>query len=139
MRAVQIALTADGLAAGANVAPIAQTAGTPREPPPIKAGVAPPAGPYAPGIDVRHYDVELGLSADGTTFEARVIVDVTTTAAGATLPLDFTGLAVTAVRVNGRDDPYSYADGLLRIPLPDTVAGGLAAVECATPARQTMA
>ena len=49
-------------AAGPGTPVAAQVRPAPREPEPILAGVAPPAGPYAPSVDVLHYDVELGLS-----------------------------------------------------------------------------
>ena len=100
-----------------------------QEPAPIKAGVAPQPGRLATEVDVRLYDIELGLSADASTFDARVVIDLDVTAARPTLPLDFTGLSVTRVRVDGHEAPYTHTDGVLRIELPNTPAGARTAVE----------
>ena len=91
-----------------------------QEPAPIPAGVAPPPGLYAPGVDVVHYDVEIGLGIDSDRIEARAALRVAVDAYAPTLPLDFTGLEITAVTVDGRTAPYTHADGVLRIPLSGT-------------------
>ena len=102
-----------------------------QEPAPIEAGVAPPPGVYAPGIDVRHYEVEIGLASGATTFDARVTIDVGITSDAPTMPLDLTGLAVREVLVDSRPAPYDYADGKLRIALPTARAGSRAEVTVA--------
>jgi hypothetical protein len=93
-----------------------------REPEPIPAGVAPPPGVYAPGIDIQHYEVEIGLGQGATTFAGRVTLDVRATTDAPTLPLDLTGLAVTSV--DGQAAPYDYANGKLRVELPAARTGG---------------
>ncbi|MEZ5316827.1 MAG: M1 family metallopeptidase [Vicinamibacterales bacterium] len=122
MRALRLALLIVLLAPGrAGLA--ARQAPAPQEPAPITAGVAPAPGPYAPGIDVRHYDVEIALAREADTFAGRASIDVAITADGASLPLDFTGLAVTRLLVDGRETPYDYAAGVLRVALPNARAG----------------
>ena len=90
---------------------------TAQEPPPIRAGVAPQPGIYAPGVDVLHYDVEVGLGLDTDWFEGRVDVRVRLLDDGVVLPLDFTGLEIAEVRVDGAPAPYEHEAGVLAIPL----------------------
>jgi aminopeptidase N len=94
-----------------------------QEPPPIEAGVAPPPGVYAPGVDVLHYDVEIGLGHDTDWIAGRAEVTVALTADGPTLPLDFTGLEILEVAIDGQAADYTHTDGVLRIPLPGRAAG----------------
>jgi aminopeptidase N len=94
-----------------------------QEPPPIQAGVAPPAGVYAPGIDVRHYDVEVGLGKGVDWIEGRAEIDVAATSDDPRLPLDFTGLEVLEVRVDGTPHAYNYEDGVLALDLAGHAAG----------------
>lgn len=89
-----------------------------QEPDPIPAGVAPPTGPYAPGVDVVHYEVEIGVG-DAPTIEAVAELRVAVEANGPVLPLDFTGLTVIEVTVEGIGAPHEHVAGVLRIPLPD--------------------
>jgi len=117
-RTVVVATT---LLAGSSLLPGAGVAA--QEPEPIEAGVAPPAGAYAPGVDVLHYDVEVGLGYDVPSFEAAADLRVAIVADGPVLPLDLTGLAVTGVFVDGRPAEHEHFAGVLRVPLPDVVAG----------------
>ncbi len=102
-----------------------------QEPPPIPAGVAPPPGEYAPGVDVVHYEVEVGLGYGVLWFAGRTELRVAVTEAGATLPLDFTGLAVTDVRLGGAPAESTHEDGVLRIPLGRARAGDTLSVTVA--------
>ncbi len=89
---------------------------SPAEPAPIEAGVAAQRTPYAAGIDVHHYDIEIGLSDTQDRIWARAAIDVTLDeAAGGTLALDLTGLAVWSVRLDGHESPYQYGLGRLEI------------------------
>ena len=99
-----------------------------QEPPPIPAGVAPPPGPYAPGVDVLHYEVEVGLGLGTDWFAGKVDVRVAVQEGAATLPLDFTGLEVTEVTLAGARVEYGHEDGVLRIPLSGYGAGDEAVV-----------
>ena len=99
-----------------------------QEPAPIPAGVAPAPGPYAPGVDVRHYDVEIALGAGSDRIEARADLLVAVEAQQALLPLDFTGLEITRLTVDGRTVPYVHEDGVVRVPLPGAVPGDLVRV-----------
>lgn len=96
---------------------------TAQEPDPIPAGVAPPPGPYAPGVDVLHYDVEVGLGYGTPWFAGQVDIRVAVEAEGSVLPLDFTGLEVETVTVDGEPARYDHVAGILRVPLPRRAAG----------------
>jgi aminopeptidase N len=89
------------------------------EPEPIEAGLAPPSLPYAPGLDVLHYDFELALSAEAESFlgQARVRLALVEPLPE-TIVLDLTGLAVEAVRVDGRDAEFELSNGHLLITRP---------------------
>ena len=78
-----------------------------QEPAPIPAGVAPPPGPYAPGVDVVHYDVEIGLGSGTDWFAGVATLQVAVEAPEATLPLDFTGLEITRVTLAGSNAAYT--------------------------------
>lgn len=94
------------------------------EPAPIEPGLAPATdGPYAPGVDVLRYDVELGVSDQATWFAGRADIRVRATAADAVLPLDFTGLAIEAVEIDGRAADASYGNGVLSVSLSSVAAG----------------
>ena len=87
------------------------------EPPSIAAGAAAPVGGYDDAVDVLDYDLEVRLpDPGGTRIEGRARL---TLVAGATAEavLDFTGLAIREVRVDGQEAPASYADGVLRVSL----------------------
>ncbi len=90
-----------------------------QEPEPIEAGLAPTTLPYSPGLDILHYDFELALSQDEETFLGRARIRL---ALAEPLPeaiaLDLTGLAVDAVRLDGRDVEFELSDGQLRIAQP---------------------
>ncbi len=90
-------------------------ASVPAEPAPITAGRAPERpGPYAPGVDVLHYDVELALDEDGDRIWGRTDVQLRRTAeVGTVVALDLTGLAVTAVEVDGSAHGYRHERGRL--------------------------
>ncbi len=99
-----------------------------QEPVPIQAGVAPAPGPYAPGVDVRHYEVEIALTAGSDRIEARAELQVAVEAHRATLPLDFTGLEITGLTVDGATVPYLHEEGVVRIPLGGAVPGDVVTV-----------
>lgn len=108
--------------------------GTPsaaQEPEPIQAGVAPQPGPYAPGVDVLHYEVEAGLGEGTDWFAGKVAIRVAVEAYGPLLPLDFSGLEITSVRVAGEATEFAHADGVLNIPLDGLAPGDVVEVEVA--------
>lgn len=109
------------------------------EPPPIRAGVAPPPGPYAPGFDALHYDISIALPDTGTEMIGRTVATVALVAPRQdTLSLDLTGLAVDSVRLvypystealygpglAGRPVEFGYAAGKLRVPIPASARAG---------------
>jgi aminopeptidase N len=104
------------------------------EPPPVAAARA-PEDPfsYAPGVDVLHYDLEIGLGEGEQTFEGRARIRVLATAAAPNLPLDLTGLAVEDVDVGPLEEVagVSYTAGVLRLPLADARPGDTVTVDVA--------
>lgn len=102
---------------------VAASAAAAQEPEPIQAGVAPPPGVYAPGINTQHYEVELGLGYGVLSFEGITEVTVALTRSNPELPLDFTGLAVNDVQLDGRPVSYTHEAGVLTISLDGYSAG----------------
>ncbi|HEX9885300.1 MAG TPA: M1 family metallopeptidase [Longimicrobiales bacterium] len=101
----------------------------PAEPEPIPAGVAAAPGRYDFPVDVEHYDVELALSDVADWIQGRARLDVTLTAPwDGDLTLDFSGLAVEGVTVDGAAVRFVHVNGILRVPVSGT-AGALRAVE----------
>jgi aminopeptidase N len=99
-----------------------------QEPPPIEPGVAPRSGLYAPGVDVLHYEVEVGLGRGLDWFEGSASVRVAVTRSDAELPLDLTGLEVLEVTVDGSPGSYRYENGVLGVALDGYPAGSEANV-----------
>lgn len=111
-------------ACGGSTTPEPQTVQPGVEPEPVAAGRVPPAGPYLPGFDVRHYDIVLTLPDTGTFIEGRTSIDIARTGeAGDTLRLDFVGLRALSVTVTpaGRSPEaaaFRQDDGRLFVALP---------------------
>ena len=89
------------------------------EPPPIPAGRAAPAGAYG-DVDVLAYRAVIGLPGDGgSSIDGEATLTLRPTRGGIQQAvLDFTGLAVSAVTVDGARVEASYREGRLGIPLP---------------------
>ncbi len=99
------------------------------EPPPITAGVAAPMGWYGDAVDVLDYALEVRLpEPGGTRIEGRARLTLAPGPAAEAV-LDFTGLAIREVRVDGREAQASYADGILRIALDRAASSGPTLVE----------
>ncbi len=102
------------------------------EPPPVEAGVAPPRGLYDPGLDVLHYDVEIGLpdTASWIQGKARIRIALQSPAPGE-VALDLTGLEVDRVSVDGQGvpGPFDLTGGKLHVPLAGAAAGDTVVVE----------
>jgi len=93
------------------------------EPDPIAAGVRAAPGTYDTSLDVIHYDVELSLSDDTDWIAGTARLRVRAEAAGADeLVLDFTGLAVEGVRVDGSEVQAVHRAGRLSVPLGRALA-----------------
>ena len=92
---------------------------------PIEAGRAPRPGEYSEGIDVLHYDLELSLQAGSQEIAGKTRI-VLTAAASALDPLalDFSGLAVQEVRVDGVQALLRLDDGKLLVTPPAGSRGG---------------
>ena len=89
------------------VAPTTEPAATP-------PGKAPPSGPYAPGWDVLHYDLEIALPEGPGWIAGRTGIALARTEIPETvLRLDLVGLAAQRVTVNGRAVAVVQQDGKL--------------------------
>ena len=95
------------------------------EPAPITAGAAAPIGRYDDAVDVLDYDLEIWLPAPGgSRIEGRAALTLAPGSAVAA-DLDFTGLAIRTVTVDGRVAQMTHADGRLRVALePGPARGG---------------
>jgi len=100
-----------------------------QEPEPIKAGVAPPRGIYAPGVNVLHYDVEIGIGEKSDWIEGLVKIKVAVEENTPVLSLDFTGLEINDISVEGRKIEYTYEKGVIRIRLKNNQKGDTVLVE----------
>lgn len=122
-RSVAIAARAAVVLAWAFALGAAACGGPPRvptpEPAPIRAGRAAPPGTYG-DLDVVHYDVVLGLPGPGgSVVDGVATLRVRPAREGVTRAvLDFTGLAVLGVAVDGVPVDPTHADGRLSVPLP---------------------
>jgi aminopeptidase N len=95
------------------------------EPAPIPAARAPRPGEYGAAFDALHYDISLTLPPSGSVISGHTEITVARRPdAPATLPLDLTGLAVAAVRVNGSPAGFSLDSGKLLIALPPNQPSG---------------
>lgn len=91
------------------------SARTSPEPLPVEAGIPAAPGEYDGAADVLHYEVELSLGAPEILGRATLTVRPN----GATeLPLDFTGMGLSAVLADGRPARFDYARGKLAVTLP---------------------
>jgi len=101
------------------------------EPAPIQAGRRSPAGAYPAGLDARTYRVELWIDPERPTVRGVAQLEVAVDPAGAPdrLPLDFTGLRVERVSVDGRPVEAEHVAGRLLVPLPPDAGGRTLMVE----------
>jgi hypothetical protein len=89
------------------------------EPAPITAGRPPAPGEYSTNVDALHYDIRLTLPSAGAVIEGTTEIQLALSAAAPdTLALDFTGLSVTTVTVNGTPTRFARDAGKLMIPVP---------------------
>ena len=90
------------------------------EPPPIEAMLPAAPGEYDLAVDIRHYDIELALG--GPEILGRVTITVRPNGA-TSLPLDFTGLGISGVRVGDEPATFDYTGGKLTVALPEDGRG----------------
>jgi len=91
---------------------------TASEPEPIQAGRAPTPREYSQAPDVTHYDIEIALGPTGGPIAARAQVDFVPPAQATAVALDFTGLAVHSVELDGESASFELADGKISVELP---------------------
>ena len=103
--------------------PAAGQAASDLEPEPVTAGVRAAPGTYDTALDVLHYDVELSLSDDADWVAGTAQLRLRAEADGPDeVVLDFTGLAVTGVQVDGSEVQAVHRDGRLSVPLGRALA-----------------
>jgi aminopeptidase N len=98
-------------------------------------GVPEPAGaegvgdPYFPelgngGYDVDHYDIVISVDPETARLEATTTVSATATETLATFNLDFVGLEISSLQVDGADADYVRSGPELRIPPNGGIVAG---------------
>jgi aminopeptidase N len=76
-------------------------------------------------VDVLHYDLELGVSDTASWIEGRArIRAVVEEPPNGILSLDFTGMAVVGVALDGSPARYTQDPGHIRVALPESTAPG---------------
>lgn len=107
-----------GLALLAAPAP-AQVAPLPGEPAPIEAGLDSPAERYLnDGVDALHYDIEIALPRGAGPVQGRTSIEIAPDPSASEVVLDFTGLRIDEVLLDGSEAAgWTHDDGLLAIPL----------------------
>jgi aminopeptidase N len=99
------------------------------EPLPIEAGLAPPPGPYAPGLDAERYDFEISLFEGQTWFAGNAEVTLRLTDPRPDeIALDLTGLHVDRVLVDGVRSTFRLEGGKIVLPTPPSAANEVVAV-----------
>lgn len=108
------------IAAGPGASAVfAQEGPPPTEPTPIEAGARDEPGAYDSRVDIEHYDVELSLRDDVEWIlgHAKLTVRIEPGSQVSELRLDFTGLHVDRVTVDGREAEFSQSEGSLHVEL----------------------
>lgn len=84
---------------------------------------APPVPTAQPGVDVRHYTVDLTLDEQALVVDARAVLTVAVADSVAILRLTLDGPTVTGVEVDGASVPFRYEGRTLAVDVPpgDTV------------------
>ena len=84
-----------------------------QEPNPIQAGVAPSENDYQGDLNVLHYDVEIGLGNSADWIEGIVYLKCEVMKDDPNMRLDFTGLSIQSLSVNGLLTKHIYEKGLI--------------------------
>jgi aminopeptidase N len=85
--------------------------------------------PYFPlmgngGYDVHHYDLDIAVDMELQQITAVAVIDARSTEELDRFNLDFTGLTVQSVKVNGVDSAYKASSGELTVTPAEPIAGG---------------
>jgi aminopeptidase N len=106
-------------------APAQSATGAGQEPAPIEAGLASPPARYTDDrIDVLHYEIELSLPNGAGAIAGWVEIEIQATAPVDHVVLDFTGLHIDGVAVDGAPaQGWVHDEGLLSVPVPEAAAG----------------
>ncbi len=85
-----------------------------QEPKPIKAGVAPTNYDYQGNLDAIHYSIEIGLGKETDLIEAVVSIRSVLKKDSPMMRLDFSGLNVDSLLVDGIVSSYEYKEGIIK-------------------------
>ena len=85
-----------------------------QEPKPIKAGVAPTNYDYQGNLDAIHYSIEIGLGKETDLIEAVVSIRSVLKKDSPIMRLDFSGLKVDSLLVDGIVSSYEYEEGIIK-------------------------
>ena len=88
-----------------------------QEPKAIKAGVPPLLGEYPKDLNALHYEVEIGLGKNANWFEGFVTIRLLAEKDKPQLSLDFTGLYLDDLLINGNKIEYRYVNGIIKANL----------------------
>ena len=84
-----------------------------QEPKSIKAGVAPTNYDYQGNLDAIHYNIEIGLGKKTDLIEAIVSIKSVLKKNNPIMRLDFTGLKVDSLLIDGIVSSYKYEEGII--------------------------
>ena len=84
-----------------------------QEPKPIKAGVAPTNYDYQGDLDAIHYSLEIGLGQKTDLIKALVSIKFVLKNDNPIMRLDFTGLKIDSLLVDGIISSYQYKKGMI--------------------------
>ena len=72
------------------------------------------------GYDVQHYSISLAVDMERNEIAGTTIIDATATQRLTSLNLEFVGLSISAIRVNGEEALYERSSAELTVYLPGT-------------------
>ncbi len=88
-----------------------------QEPIAIKAGIPPLQGEYPKDLNALHYNIEIGIGKNSDWFEGYASIRFLVEKDKPKLSLDFTGLYLDDLLINGNKIKYKYINGVIKVNL----------------------
>ena len=88
-----------------------------QEPIAIKAGIPPLQGEYPKDLNALHYNIEIGIGKNSDWFEGYASIRLLVEKDKPKLSLDFTGLYLDDLLINGNKIKYKYINGIIKVNL----------------------
>ena len=88
-----------------------------QEPIAIKAGIPPLQGEYPKDLNALHYNIEIGIGKNSDWFEGYASIRFLVEKDKPKLSLDFTGLYLDDLLINGNKIKYKYINGIIKVNL----------------------